>query len=266
MSGYIRIREDNSRQYLSGKPSWFFDDGLPVSDEWLILNDNTYPIVDQSVDQPYDGLKEDAIDDWVLVDEGLLTGYIQRTFTKVFNNFPEYDSFYQFLQVKDDSVWETDVDGNLLKTYDIISKDFETKKTEIINELEDIRWNYEVGGLSYTVSPSGTPELSYNVYTDRESQGKMTGIFFIALNELDTNNRAWKTMTGFVDFTPNQIINMGQTMLIFVQSCYDCEKVILYLINQAETISDLKIIYNEQFNTGWPSNAVFDQSQYNYII
>jgi hypothetical protein len=101
-----------------------------------------------------------------------------------------------------------------------------------LSEIAAARWNTEVGGVVVN---------GLTIDTSRESQGMITGAALTAtLDEAYTCQ--WKTATGFVVLTAEQIIAVAQAVREHVQTCFDREAELTDEVNAAETIAAVEAI------------------------
>jgi hypothetical protein len=95
--------------------------------------------------------------------------------------------------------------------------------------LSNKRWEKETSGISWN---------GWLVDTDRESQGKLSALYIMCVNNLWAGGR-WKFKDGISrELTTAQAIEMCLTVAAYVQSCYDAEGLILDQINAATTDDD----------------------------
>ena len=231
------LSEDISKRELRSRPRAFHDDGhmTPVSDAWLIENDNIYPvhtpIVDgEAVDKP--------VGEWtVLADKVLKTQWLVVP--------KSYNPIYQNLVTKEESEWvytDTTVDKN--KVVDI---PLEEVKSRMLETLASVRYQHEVGGMNYG---------QLQIHTDRDSQAKLTSNFVAIIAGLLTSDVKWKTFSGFEVFNTTDFQTMAATALEFVQACYDRESVVINQINAATTYEELVTAYAE-IGVGYPATAIY---------
>jgi hypothetical protein len=110
--------------------------------------------------------------------------------------------------------------------------DLKLAKHTKLAEIAAARWAAEVGGVVVN---------NMTIDTSRESQGMITGAALQAtLDEAYTCQ--WKTATGFVVLTAEQIIAVAQAVREHVQTCFDREAGLTYEVNAAETIAAVEAI------------------------
>ena len=83
------------------------------------------------------------------------------------------------------------------------------------------------------------------VATDRDSQALITGAALAAMLDSAYVCR-WKTPSGFVELTAEQIIAVAQAVRAHVQACFDREAELL-------TEIDAGTLTPEMIETGWPA-------------
>lgn len=131
------------------------------------------------------------------------------------------------------------VSQNLDYTYSVEEKPIAT--------LRDI-FRREIAAARYSAETAGTTIMGIPVETDRESQATFTGAAVRALRNPSYVVK-WKSRTGFVNLTNDQILDVADAVGDHVQACFDREAVLLQQVEAAETLADLQAI---PINTGWP--------------
>jgi len=244
---FIKINSDGTRKLYSRKPSFLHDDGSEVSMKWLRLNENMYPVKEPTVPVTYEHRfrRIKPMEEWEVKDI-----YVEKKYWFYRYTYPEYDSFHQTLEKKSESYWEVDetYDDLIHVTFRVVSKNAETKKQEMSEQLSNLRWQKEVGGMKFQDDDGSIREI----HTDRESQSKMIAAFLLAKDGYTIEGRQWKTPNGFVELTPDKLVTLGLYMQNHVQLCYDNEKRIQELIDNCTSIGQLKTVYDEEFYSDWP--------------
>lgn len=101
------------------------------------------------------------------------------------------------------------------------------------------RWQAETGGTTIN---------GMTIDTGRDSQALITGATVQAM--LDPNYALrWKTPTGFVDLTAEQIIGVATAVRAHVQACFDREAELLDAL-------DVGTFTPEMLEEGWPNEPL----------
>ena len=265
---YLKINEDGTRKLYPRKPQWFNDSGELVSDQYLLENENIYPVKEPEipVSEAYIGYpKTKPIEEWTIND----TTATKNVWIYV-NDRPSYDGFYQSIEKNSEDKWiEESVDGKdydrIKMTFTLKEKTLDEKKVDMKEELADRRWNVETGGMDFTSNSTGK---NYKIHTDRESQSKLIAVYLLATQGKITE-KSWKTKEGFKILSAQEIIEMAETLENFVQECYNNEERISNLIDSCSSIDDLRdlitietdndgnIIKENEFDKQWPSIALW---------
>ena len=143
---------------------------------------------------------------------------------------PAYDDVGQRLV----SSLSFDGEHTVNRTWAVEDLPFEDVKTTVLDKLANARWQKETGGITYAID--GT---DYTIYTDRESQSKMTAAFLTAAQGIRTDPSNWKTPEGIVPISNTEIQNVALAVMAHVQGCYDAEKLKVDEVNACETVSEL---------------------------
>ena len=99
----------------------------------------------------------------------------------------------------------------------------------------------EVAQSRYASEISGITVDNIKIKTDRESQALITGAALqVLLDPAYTCN--WKTESGFVTLTSEQIQAVAVAVRQHVQGCFDREAVLIEQIEAATTIEELEQI------------------------
>ena len=106
-------------------------------------------------------------------------------------------------------------------------------------------WSALIAALRYTAETAGTTVEGMPIDTGRDSQGLITGAALAAMLDPAYSVR-WKTVTGFVDLTSQQIIGVASAVRAFVQASFDREAVLLGAVADGS-------ITAEMLEEGWPA-------------
>lgn len=94
----------------------------------------------------------------------------------------------------------------------------------------------------YTEETKGITFNGFTVATDRESQSMLMGAYTAV--QLDLNRIInWKTDTGFVQLTKNEIELLSTAVVDHIQSCFDNERALAIAI-ESDVDTDISV--------GWP--------------
>lgn len=119
----------------------------------------------------------------------------------------------------------------------VITKNKNRTELHIRKDLEIyaslIRWEKEISGCKWN---------NWDVHTDRESQSKISTCYFMALSGGGPESFLWKFKHGFETITKDQMIDLGNTVLSFVQDIYDKEAELKRQINLSLEINQFKNI------------------------
>lgn len=124
-----------------------------------------------------------------------------------------------------------DVNGIWYQQWEVrrINQPLSECKRKEKEHLSERRWEKETGGAIW----NGWP-----VHTDRETQGKLSALYVMAINDLWPGGR-WKFKDNVSrTLTKEQAIEMCLTVAAYVQGCYEQEGAILDAIDAAETDDD----------------------------
>jgi len=239
------IDKENEKYKMHGfKPKWYMDDGSRITDEKLIEM-NVYPVYDTKPNE--ERIRQKKFSEWEFnKDHVKITYYIIR------HDIPEYDEVFQnVILVEDKDKWT--YDGDIIykkwevvdKTEEEINNDFNELKNTKLNDLPDYRWKIETGGLLFQKND----ENIVKIHTDRESQNKISNVYWSVKNNLIVEPVTWKTKDGFAKLSPEEIELLAPMLLEFVQKCYNIEEQIEKEINNIDNLVDL-YNYNimEKFN------------------
>ena len=110
------------------------------------------------------------------------------------------------------------------------------QREQITQQIADRRWQAEVAGIDIG---------GMRIDTGRDSQALITGATVQAM--LDPNySLRWKTPSGFVDLTAEQIIGVATAARAHVQACFDREAELLDALAAGSFTT-------EMLDQGWPA-------------
>lgn len=92
----------------------------------------------------------------------------------------------------------------------------------------------EITNKRYEAETAGIEIFGNKIATDRESQALITGAALQATVDKDYTCQ-WKTQSGFVTLTAEQILGIAQAVRAHVQACFNREAELLALVDKAKT-------------------------------
>ncbi|WP_052750459.1 DUF4376 domain-containing protein [Pseudomonas putida] len=106
-------------------------------------------------------------------------------------------------------------------------------------------WAQRIADRRFQAETGGAVVEGLTVNTERDSQSLLTGAAFAA--SLDPDYRIkWKTASGFVELTGDQVIALATAVRAHVQACFDREAELLSAVADGS-------ITAEMLEEGWPS-------------
>lgn len=113
------------------------------------------------------------------------------------------------------------------------------------DELIAADWADQIAARRFQVETGGVAVAGVNLNTERDSQLLLTGAAFAA--SLDPDYRIkWKTASGFVELTGEQVIALASAVRAHVQACFDREADLLAAVADGS-------ITGEMLEEGWPT-------------
>lgn len=125
-------------------------------------------------------------------------------------------------------------------TAEEIAAAFEQRKANALAALADIRWQKETGGITLN---------GLKVATDDRSKLLILGKRTKAAADPSLTFQ-WKTPTGFITLTAEQIVAIADAVEAHVQACFDREAALVLEIEAAKNPEQLAAI---ELGQGWPS-------------
>lgn len=116
--------------------------------------------------------------------------------------------------------------------------------TPTLNELKESKKS-EIATARFKAETAGIQLSSITIETDRESQALITGAVVQAIAD-PTYSLQWKTPTGFIPLTAEQIKAVGVAVRKHVQDCFDKEAELLKKIEAAKTKEELAAVVWEE--------------------
>ena len=109
--------------------------------------------------------------------------------------------------------------------------------------LEDLKAQKkaEIAAARYAAETAGTTVNGVLIDTGRDSQALITGAALAAMLD-DGYSLNWKTATGFIHLSAQEIIAVAQAVRAHVQSCFDREGELVAQVDAAKTENDLDAI------------------------
>jgi hypothetical protein len=109
-----------------------------------------------------------------------------------------------------------------------------------LEELKNVK-KTEIAGARYNAETAGIRYGDYEIATDRDSQALITGAALAAVQDSSYTVR-WKTASGFITLTSDQILIVAQAVRAHVQGCFDLEADLAAAVDEAESIAALENI------------------------
>jgi len=125
-------------------------------------------------------------------------------------------------------------------SYAVKDIDFDTLKIKALDELSRYRYSIEVNGITI----NGT-----RIDTSRDSQAMINGAY--AYSQATGGNIEFKTPSGFVTLTAEEIKEIALAVGLHVQDCFSVEKTHTNNINQLSDAEAIKIYMQSNVLTGW---------------
>ncbi len=241
---YIKYDKSGKiEKILENKPKWYLEDGSLVTDEWLIENENMYPVIDiEPNEKNIWGIEKKEPVDWIKHDK-----YIEVTYWIIKDELPEYDSFDQYLELKNRKDWKT-IDPYIFRTYDIKTFDINDIKNDLTNYARDIRVNVLLSGIYYKIN---NIDVEFNI--DNETRMILLQ-YYLFLDEKESVD--WKLKDGsFIMLTKQQIFDIMNSITLFIKQCFDNENRLVNLIKNANNTIDVKNIFKNEFDKGWDNKT-----------
>ena len=120
--------------------------------------------------------------------------------------------------------------GRLVQAWEIEPRSFEAVKATLIEQLAELRWTRETGGLQL---PTGQ-----TIATSREAQGQISGALMSLQGGL-IKSVDWKSGDEWVTLTLEQFAPMAAAVANHVQRCFAAEKAVTDLIGAAIEVDEL---------------------------
>ncbi len=153
------------------------------------------------VDLTFDDGSVETVDYVARVDDAMHTGQwvvarIQAGYGGTVGTAAEYEAWKASREAAD---WTAKADAD--------------RKAELRAEAARVRWERETGGVVWS---------GHDVSTDRESQGKVTALYTLAVGGLVTAAN-WKFSDGFATLSAAEIQALGLAIAAHVQGAFDAE-------------------------------------------
>jgi hypothetical protein len=154
------------------------------------------------------------------------------------------------------SEWRVKAD-RVIKTYDVTEVPLYGLQNHLYSELAIVRYRYEVGGMVFVTVDGDTLQI----HTAREAQAAVMRVYVAAQAGLRRETAPFKTRTGFVPLSNADALRLGSALNTFIQMCFDREDAVATMIHQAETVTELQRIKDEELTSGWPEASLLVQAQ-----
>lgn len=99
----------------------------------------------------------------------------------------------------------------------------------------------DIAAARYEAETAGTTVNGITIDTGRDSQALITGAAVAAMLD-DGYSLNWKTATGFIHLSAQEIIAVAQAVRAHVQSCFDRESELVALVDAAQNAEELDAI------------------------
>lgn len=125
----------------------------------------------------------------------------------------------------------------------------EEAKVWASNYVAGVRYQYEVSGCSVQVTGIGD---ALNIQTSAQSQSKLISARVLAKEDAG-RSFGWKTIDGFQPLAADQMIEVADQVIAFIENCFSNEAAHLLAINSAVSSADLEALAFD----GWPQNSLY---------
>lgn len=132
----------------------------------------------------------------------------------------------------------TKVNDHYERAFKLKDAPLEVAKNQLISKVADLRWQTETGGIDF---------YGNRISTDRQSQAMITqtvaGINLVNTADPDKiTSVKFKSDSGFVELTPEQIAAIGIAVTLHVEKCYTREAELVAKIKAATSLKKLRAI------------------------
>lgn len=117
--------------------------------------------------------------------------------------------------------------------------------TPTLDELKTQK-KAEIAAARYEAETAGVAVSGVLIDTGRDSQALITGAALAAMLD-DGYSLNWKTATGFIHLSAQEIIAVAQAVRAHVQTCFDREGELVALVDAAKTKEEL-----DEIIISWP--------------
>lgn len=131
-----------------------------------------------------------------------------------------------------------------VRSFKLVDAPLDTAKTQLLERLADIRWQKETGGIELE---------GIKISTDRQSQAMITqtvaGLNLTNATDNPITTVKFKSDSGFVELSAEQIAAIGIAVTRHVEACYAREQ---ELASKIESIKTIKTLRKLDLSAGWP--------------
>lgn len=120
--------------------------------------------------------------------------------------------------------------GRLVQAWEIEPRSFEAVKATLLEQLAELRWTRETGGVSL---PDGGA-----INTSREAQAQVSSAFS-ALQSGMIASIEWKSDLGWATVTLAEFAPVAIMVAKHVQGCFAAERAVALSIEAAQSVDDL---------------------------
>lgn len=137
---------------------------------------------------------------------------------------------------------------------DASGSDFSIRWGRTERNIEDIKpaMKASLAAKRYGIETGGITVGGKKIITDRDSQYMISG----AVNAVNLDPLRiikFKTAEGFIELNKDAIIFLASAVADHVQACFAREADLTSLVDNSTTFDELKSIYDNDFNSGWPA-------------
>lgn len=230
---------------------------MKPEDQWITSTTNstitrTYDIVARTLDETYEFISskpvympegfvydqskfiEKPMEMWEYNEED---GHIRKRFWEIIPDLTAND-VSDILYHKEPAPFEEwpKTDTTTQEIINILPRDLEDITERVLSSAADIRWQIETGGLKIG---------EINMFTERETQSKLTSAYMLMKLNNSTADVTWKTIDGFKTFTAQEFENICLLVHQFVQESFTKEALYMNEVKTAGTFEQLEILVEE---------------------
>jgi len=142
-------------------------------------------------------------------------------------------------------------DTEIQQVWTVAEKELEEYRAYKLNILENIRYQYEIAGTTWT---TGTPTSTYPIDTTRDVQAKIQGLTTAAMLAIQAGQPltgGYKTADAqFINIDAMQILDLFRVVLIYIETTYGIEGYFNAAIKACTSVDQIRAI---DITTNWPT-------------